>query len=702
MPIELNPQQKEIATQVIKLLAGPDATLRDDQTTAIASLCTPGARVLVVQATGWGKSAVYWAATSIIRAANHGPSLVISPLLSLMRDQVSAAQKAGLRAITLNSSNSETWPELEDEITHNRVDVILVSPERLANPAFSKRVLAALAKDIGLLVIDEAHSISDWGHDFRPDYQRIAKILSTLEPTTPILATTATANQRVTSDIAKQLGSSTLVMRGPLARKSLQLAVIDDLSPIERYAWVADHLPILPGSGIIYVLTVSDAIALCDSIRAVHKDTIQIEAYHGQMPSSEREVIEDDLRNNRLKAVVATSALGMGYDKADLSFVINVGSPSSPVSYYQQIGRAGRAIEHALVVLLPSKSDERLWEYFATSNLPKGDQIEKLLKALEESPNQESMTIPALEAETGIRRSMVELLLKQMNVAEAVERSEKGWRSTNKGYDFDQSHIDEIISARRRESAIMKAYARQERCLMQLLQESLDDPEAKACNRCSVCIKKLPEPLSMEVSPEAISIITQFLRRQTLILEPRKMWPGGVFGKRGRIPSHLLPEAGRTLIFADSPQWQEILTEAFGIDQGPSETLCKLAIDTMVEWKSSWRSRPQIAASLPAGGYPALTDGLADHIARVGKLERFQFNQLVIPKLSPDASSSQEAALWQGEIQLTLEEKTSLTGKSVLLVIDATSSIWPITIAAAKILEAGATMVLPMLIHRRA
>ena len=313
-PATLTAAQQHAADAVITSLAGPGARLRDDQLTAVSALTAPGARVLVVQATGWGKSAVYWSATAIIRAAGGGPTLIVSPLLSLMRDQVAAAHRGGLSAATLNSSNIGEWSAIEERLRGGDLDVLLVSPERLANPGFGRRVLDALAGNLGLLVIDEAHAVSDWGHDFRPDYRRVADVLRDLNPATPVLATTATANARVTADVAEQLGTQTLVLRGPLARKSLHLNVLDGLSPIQRYAWVAQSLPALPGSGIVYALTVADADRLVDAIRAVHGDDIAVAAYTGQLDADRRHELEDALLHNRVKALVATSALGMGYD----------------------------------------------------------------------------------------------------------------------------------------------------------------------------------------------------------------------------------------------------------------------------------------------------------------------------------------------------------------------------------------------------
>src|SRR5918997_7055642 len=321
--------------RVITAMAGPEARPRPDQVTAVEALVDHRRRVLVVQATGWGKSAVYWAATAALRQAGAGPTLVVSPLLALMRDQIAAAARAGLRAATVNSTNVDDWDEVLDDLRGGRIDVLLVSPERLANPSFARQLPDLLAAT-GMLVIDEAHCVSDWGFDFRPDYQRLTRTLLALAPGTPVLATTATANERVTADVAAQLGEETVTLRGSLARASLRLAVVPQLTVLQRYAWVAEALRSLPGSGIVYVLTVAETERVTGFLR---EQGLDVAAYSGQTPN--REELEDRLRDNQVKALVATSALGMGYDKPDLAFCVHLGSPGSPVAYYQQVGRAG-------------------------------------------------------------------------------------------------------------------------------------------------------------------------------------------------------------------------------------------------------------------------------------------------------------------------------------------------------------------------
>ncbi len=694
-PALWTPQRAQTAATVIAALAGPNAALREDQTTAVAALTEPGARVLVVQATGWGKSAVYWAATAILRSEGAGPTLIVSPLLSLMRDQVAAAHRAGLTAATVNSSNVGDWSAIEEDLRSGALDVLLVSPERLANPGFGRRVLDAVSDTLGLLVIDEAHAISDWGHDFRPDYRRVADVLAGADTTMPVLATTATANERVTADVARQLGPATLVLRGPLARTSLQLNVIESMSPIERYGWVVDHIARLPGSGIVYALTVADAQRLVDAVHATHGDEIAVSAYTGQLDPDTRHRLEDGLRANQLKALVATSALGMGYDKPDLGFVVHVGSPPSPVSYYQQVGRAGRAIDHAVVALLPSSSDTGIWDHFATATIPDPAQMKTVLAELADADEPPSAI--AIEASTGIRRTKVELMLKQLAVDGAVDRVEGGWRSTGTPWAYDADHYAGIIATRRREADIMRAYTRGDRCLMALLVESLDDPEVHACGRCSVCRGALSEGLQGRPAAETVRAVSSTLRSGAHEMESRKMWPGGAFGAKGRIPAHLGAEPGRVLIQADAPEWTDTLDDARRGDTAAVADVAEAAVSALSAWRSTWVSRPDTAISMTLTS-SLLSEQVADHLARVGRLGR-----AVLPVESSavpgrDASGADEAAFWR----TALGSPPNVTDACVLLVVDATRTGWPVTVAAAKLREAGATAVLPLVIHRPA
>src|SRR5437868_2389341 len=396
---------RDEAERCLRALAGEHARLREDQWTAIRALVAERRRALVVQRTGWGKSAVYFIATALLRARGAGPTVIVSPLLALMRNQVEAAKGAGILARTINSANTAEWEALYAEVAAGQADVLLVSPERLNNPSFRDQVLPELSRTAGLVVIDEAHCISDWGHGFRPAYRRLRTLLEALPAGIPVLATTATANARVTADVAEQLGppGQTLVLRGPLDRDSLRLAVVTLPTAHQRLGWLAARLGELPGSGIVYALTVSAAEETAAFLR---EQGLTVASYTGRDQPEDRTRAEDDLLANRVKALVATSALGMGFDKPDLGFVVHLGAPQSPVAYYQQIGRAGRALsaergESAEVILLPGREDRDIWAYFASLAFPPERQVRATLAALAEAGRPLSAAAPAAPSAPG-------------------------------------------------------------------------------------------------------------------------------------------------------------------------------------------------------------------------------------------------------------------------------------------------------------
>ncbi|MEZ5230095.1 MAG: RecQ family ATP-dependent DNA helicase, partial [Acidimicrobiales bacterium] len=365
------PTRAEVEAELaehVRSLAGPNARPRPEQIEAVAAVVAGRRRTLLVARTGFGKSAVYFSATRMLRDRGWGPTVVVSPLLALMRDQVAAARNLGLAAETINSSNLDSWDTIEARILRNEVDLLLIAPERLANEGFRNRVFSFMQSQPFALVCDEAHCISDWGHDFRPDYRRLRRLLADLPAWTPVLATTATANQRVTDDVATQLGDDTLVLRTSLDRASLHLSVVELDNDAQRLAWLAETIDQLPGSGIIYCLTQAQADDTASWLRSQGHD---VESYTGGIDADTRLRLEDGLRNNELKALAATSALGMGFDKGDMAFCIHLGLPPSPVAYYQQIGRAGRNIERAEVIALPRPvEDAAVWRWFESVSLP--------------------------------------------------------------------------------------------------------------------------------------------------------------------------------------------------------------------------------------------------------------------------------------------------------------------------------------------
>ena len=526
---------REEGESALRALVGrDDAALREDQWRAIEALVARHARALVVQRTGWGKSAVYFVSTLLLRARGAGPTIIVSPLLALMRDQIAAASRAGIRAATVNSSNVTEWDQVHAAIAAGEIDVLLCSPERLNNPQFRDEVLPRLAADAGLVVIDEAHCISDWGHDFRPDYRRIRTLLSELPDGIPVLATTATANTRVTQDVAEQLGvrgadlaarEDVLVLRGALDRESLHLGVVALPDPATRVAWLASALREIEGSGIVYCLTVSAAEEVASQLRAAGH---AVGAYTGRTDTAEREQLEEDLKANRVKALVATSALGMGFDKPDLGFVIHMGAPSSPIAYYQQVGRAGRGVDRAVVVLLPGAEDRAIWEWFGSQAFPQEDQVRAALAALGTA---QPTSVAALETQVDLRRSRLESMLKVLDVDGAVTRVKGGWLATGQPWEYDADRYARVAATRAAEQQTMLDYERLDTCRMAFLRKVLDDPdlvEGWQCGRCDAC-----GGVDLPAAPEAGAVTTALRGRPG---SPR--WPCGQRGGRsaGRRP----------------------------------------------------------------------------------------------------------------------------------------------------------------------
>ncbi|MBK9740301.1 MAG: RecQ family ATP-dependent DNA helicase [Actinobacteria bacterium] len=685
-------QLEAAALTVLAGSAGPAARPRADQLTAASALACDGRRALVVQATGWGKSAVYWMAAKALREAGSGPTLVVSPLLALMRNQVDAAERSGLTAATLNSSNFADWGEIQADLAADRIDVLLTSPERLANPRFAAEVLPWLLPRLGLLVIDEAHCISGWGHDFRPDYRRIAGLL-TRRPELPVLATTATANSRVTDDVAEQLGPDTLVLRGTLARASLHLSVVPRLGLIEAYAWVDEHLPSLPGSGIVYTATVRQSGDLAGYLS---ERGHLVRAYHGQLDTTDRQAIEEELRDNRIKAVIATSALGMGYDKPDLGFVIHVGSPGSPVDYYQQVGRAGRALDSAQVVLLPTPADENIWRYFATASIPREDDADAVLRALADSGA--ALTVPRLSVLTGLRDNRLELLVKVLAVEGAVRRTEAGWEATGQPWRYDHDRYAALLAAREHEADLMRTYARSTRCLDSVLREALDDPSASACGRCSACTGSLPSGLRDHPGPDFVEAALAFVRGLDVVIKPRLQWAPGLPWS-GRIGRGVSIEPGRALAFADDPAWPDAARLASSPD-GPAPPWVRDAlVRVLTSWTSAWPARPTLIVPVPSTRHPQLVGSLAEALGQIGRIPVRDVLTISGHPSTADLAAKARAGFQAARIGLRTD--ADVAGHTILLVDDRWQTGWTATIAGALLREAGAEHVLPLVIHQQ-
>lgn len=697
---------REAALAALRELVGrPDADFHDGQYEAIEALVEGRRRALVVQRTGWGKSAVYFVATLLLRRQGAGPTVLVSPLLALMRDQIAAAERAGVRAVAINSTNAHEWTDVLAQLDRDEVDVLLVSPERLNNPAFREQQLPALVRRIGMLVVDEAHCISDWGHDFRPDYRRLRDLIAQMPADVPVLATTATANSRVVADVAEQLGSLTegsgegaapvLTIRGPLARTSLRLGALRLRDSASRLAWLLSHLDALPGSGIIYTLTVAAAV---DTARLLRDHGHDVRAYTGQTDTEEREESEGMLKRNEVKALVATSALGMGFDKPDLRFVLHLGAPSSPVAYYQQVGRAGRASESADVLLLPGVEDRDIWHYFATASMPDRERAERVIGALGDAP----ISTPALEAMVDIRRTPLELLLKVLDVDGAVRRVQGGWVATGEPWTYDAERYERIAAERVAEQQHMIEYEQTDGCRMEFLQRSLDDDTAAPCGRCDNCAGVwFPKEIGAGASTQA----AESLDRVGVPIEPRRAWPTGAdrlnVPVKGRIAAGEQATEGRALARLTDLGWGNTLRELFASgapDAAVTPQLLQACVRVLAGW--GWAERPVAVIAMPSRSRPLLVDSLARGIAEVGRLPYIGALEPVGGGPSGQSGGNSVfrlAGLWD---RLSAEHLDVPSGP-VLLVDDLVDSRWTITIAARALRQAGATDVLPLVLAMR-
>lgn len=693
----------EFAVQAQRILAeltaNPDAQFRDGQLESIRDLVVEKKRVLVVQRTGWGKSAVYFVATRMLRAAGTGPSLIISPLLALMRDQIAAAERAGVRAASLNSSNVTEWDTVLDDLRAGNLDVLLVSPERLNNPQFRDEVLPQLLAFLGLIVVDEAHCISDWGHDFRPDYRRIGHILSELPGNTPVLATTATANSRVVTDVAEQLGQDTTVVRGELARDSLRLGVQPGLDASARIAWLSSHLGDFTGSGIIYTLTVSAAE---DITRILRDQGHEVRAYTGRTDAEERAELEQQLKDNRIKALVATSALGMGFDKPDLGFVIHVGAPSSAVAYYQQVGRAGRATDSADVLLLPGAEDQEIWNYFATASMPSQTDANAVLQSLAEADG--PLSVARLETLVGTKRTRLQLLLKTLEVEDAVSKIKGGYVSTGRGWTYDQERYEKVAAVRAAEAQAMLDYESAGECRMEFLIRQLDDPEPKPCGRCDNCAGAW---WSAEISDENRQATAGTLHRIGLPLDPRSTWPSGMANigvpLKGRIPAGELAAEGRAIARLSDLGQGQTLRSFLAPDAPDAEVpaqIGKWCLEVLAQW--DWGIRPEVVVSVPSARRPTTVRSLAANLASAGRLIDGGELLQVHDHGSPEVNSAFRVKDLYDAFVVPPEVEEAVAGKAVLLVDDEVVSRWTMAIGARLLQQAGATAVLPFALALRA
>ena len=668
---------------------------RQGQWEAIDALVNRRERLLVVQRTGWGKSSVYFIATRILRDGGRGPTLIVSPLLALMRNQIEAADRLGIRALTINSTNREIWPELQSAVREDEADALLISPERLANDDFVENVLLPIAERIGLLVVDEAHCISDWGHDFRPDYRRLVNVLQRMPENVPILGTTATANNRVVEDVQAQLGDIG-IQRGTLMRQTLGLQTLRLPSQAARLAWLAEHIGSLPGTGIIYTLTKRDANQVADWLQ---EHGVSAGAYYSGVNSDDfedsdayRQHLEGQLLRNEIKALVATTALGMGYDKPDLGFVVHYQAPGSIVAYYQQVGRAGRGIDYASGILMSGDEDDNIHEYFRRSAFPKEQWVIAILEALEES---DGLSVPQLEEAVNMRRGQIEQVLKFLSVElpAPVIKSGSRWQRTPVPYRMDHERIRRLTEQRQTEWEEVQDYIDEEGCLMIFLAETLDDADPQPCGKCASCLgRPIVEP---SFTRETAITAARFLRHSELALECNKQVARDAFaeyGFRGNLPAALRAETGRILSRWGDAGWGQLVAD----DKHDGHFRDEL-VDAVVEMLNDrWQPTPppEWVTCVPSRNHPDL---VPDYARRLAEALGLPFEPIVTKVKDNDQQKVQQNRFHQcRNLDGVFAIDDPIPEGPVLLVDDVVDSGWTLTVIAALLRQAGSGAVWPL------
>lgn len=686
------PYDPQRALELLRIGTGSQGLrFREGQEEAIRYVVEGRGRLLVVQKTGWGKSFVYFISTKLMREAGSGPTLLISPLLALMRNQIAAAERMGLRAATINSDNQEEWTNIEGELQRNEVDILLIHPKRLANERFRTEVLAGIAAQVAMLVIDEAHCISDWGHDFIPEYRLIERIARTLPPNLRLLATTATANNRVMTDLMAVLGPDINVSRGNLNRSSLALQTIRKASQAERLAWLAAIVPTLPGHGIIYTLTVRDANLVADWLKSRE---VNVDSYTGES-GDRRAELEQALLDNRVKALVATMALGMGFDKPDLAFVIHFQTPGSVVAYYQQVGRAGRALDAAYGVLLSGQEETDITDYFIDSAFPTRAEVQTVLDALEAATN--GLSVPALMGRVNMSKGRIEktIALLALESPSPIALQNRKWQLTaatlNESF---WGRAERLTTLRREEQRQMQDYVDLADGHMEFLIRALDgDPD-------EVETPDLPI-LTTETDPALVREAIAFLRRTSLPIEPRKKWPdlGGLprYGLTGSIAPEFRAQPGKALCIWRDAGWGNLVFEGKYRDGRFSDDLVG-AVVTMVR---NWNPQPAPAwvTCIPSLRHPELVPDFARRLAAALGLPfhvvlRKTDNR---PEQKTMANSTQQARNIDGSLALAIEV---LPRGPVLLIDDMVDSRWTLTVAAWLLRSRGSDEVFPLALAR--
>ena len=678
-----------------RAVGDPTSRFRDGQWEAIDALVNHRRKLMVVQRTGWGKSSVYFISTRILRDRGSGVTIIVSPLLALMRNQIEAADRLGIRAETINSTNQDSWPVIRHDLLANRVDTILISPERLSNEIFVEEVLTPIADRVGLFVVDEVHCISDWGHDFRPDYQRLLNVLRRIPFNTPVLGTTATANNRVIADVKALIGDIE-IQRGPLVRESLYLQTLRFPDQATRLAWLVEHIPDLPGTGIVYVLTTRDAEQVTiwlrlHGIRAgAYYSNVKHEAF--ETSNQYRQHLEDLLYRNEIKVLVATTALGMGYDKPDVGFVIHYQAPGSVVAYYQQVGRAGRAIDHAYGVLLAGSEDHDIHEYFRNSAFPDEENVNAILETLS---IHDGLSVFQLQQYLNIRHGIIDKALKILSVENPspVIREDNIWYRTPVRYQMDHARIKRLTQQREIEWEEVQNYIDTDSCLMAYLRNALDDPEAGECGRCAVCQGK--SVVSKDLSHSRVVEATRILKQAEMPFRSNKQVAVDAFPKydiRGNIRPEIQASEGRILSRWGDAGWGHVVSKCKR-EGNIQEDLIQAVIEMILK---RWRPEPSPGwvTCVPSVRQPTLVPDFAERIA---ELLRLPFLRIIDKITNNEPQKSQQNRFHQcknldGVFRIAARPPET----PVLLVDDVIDSGWTMTILAVLLRQAGSGPVYPV------
>lgn len=657
---------------------GKNASFREGQLEAIKAVLS-GKRTLVVQKTGWGKSLIYFLTTKILRQEGKGLTLIISPLIALMDNQLESTKMFNLQSATINSSTNIDFSEVYNRIDNNQIDILFVAPERLEDEEFRNRVLNKAT--IGMLVIDEAHCISDWGHDFRPDYRRIKVVLKDLPTTTHLLATTATANDRVIDDIKKQLGDNIFVLRGSLTRESLYIQILDMREEELRLAWLAENIKKLPKAGIIYCLTKRDVYSVTNWLK---KNNIDAYAYTSDTNKNIplKEEITTKFFNNEMDVLVATTAFGMGIDKRDIKFIIHYQRPGNVVSYYQQIGRAGRAIDKAYAILLLGREDDEINQFFINSAFPTYEEMTKVIDLISKS---DGLKKTEIEKDINMKQGRLEKILKFLLVNGDINRdtSTKKYYRTAKKWNPDMNYAAQITEIRNREFTRMKEFVNlKNSCYMKFIVNELNDPYAKDCGHCAYCLSK--EKLNENLKEEDIKNALVYLKQDFFTIEPRKKYPDNT-----KILTQL--QKGYALSNYGKAGWGKLVST----NKYKDKHFCKELIEESAKFiKEKYKDcKLQCITSVPSLSNLNLVKDFAVELSKKLNLPYID----VIIKIDTGKKQKEMNNSFQQYINACngFEVNNKVKYKNVLLVDDMVDSRWTLTVCGIKLMEKGAVNVYP-------